>query len=303
MKLRKSLVVSTILLLLLLLASPFLAAEDRGYTHPEYLISVEELSENMDDENLVIIDVRNTAKYFLGHLPGSVQMWGDDFTDPDGWVPGLAATPEQFTATAQAKGINNDSKIVVYDDNNGLWASRLWFVFRYYGHDDVRLLEGGYDAWTDAGHNIRRLPTSVDTGNFTISDVKNDWIVDTDTVAENIDNQDFVVLDTRSESEYLGEDTNPGADRMGRVPGSVHIEWTQHLNEDNTFKTAAEIRELYEEHGITDDLDVIASLCHTAVRAAHSYLALEMIGYENVKVYDESWVGWANREDLPIETN
>ena len=303
MKLRKKILILLLSLVFLLLTSFTLSAADRGYAHPEFLISVEELSGNMDNENLVIIYLRNTAKYLFGHLPGSVKMWGDDFTNPDGWVSGLIATPEQFTTTVQEKGVNNDSEIVVYDDGNALWASRLWFVFRVYGHDDVKILEGGYDAWKSAGHNTRMLPTSVNQGNFQVKEVRNNWIINTDTIAENLDNPKFMVLDTRSEAEYLGEDTNPGADRMGRVPNSIHIPWSVVLNEDNTFKTADEIRNIYEEKGITEDKDVIATLCHTAVRGAHSYLALEMIGYENLKLYDESWVGWANREDLPIESN
>lgn len=280
-----------------------IAASDRGFENPELLISAAELDEKLENENnkLKIIDVRSSAKYLLGHLPEAVSMWNNDLSNPDGWVEGLIAEPEAFSAAAQAKGINNDSEIIVYDENNSIWAARLWWIFRVYGHQNVKILEGGYDNWKAEDFETKILPHYPEEGNFVVEDVKNEWIVSSDTIAENLGNENFVVLDTRSEAEYLGEETNSGAPRKGRIPNSIHLEWDSVLNEDFTFKSAAEIKEIYEEKGITKDKEVIAPMCHTGVRAAHSFFALKLIGYDNLKLYDESWVGWSSRSDLPVE--
>jgi len=297
------LILNSIIIISIFFSFPVLAVSERGFENPELLISAAELNEKLENENnrLKIIDVRNSARYLLGHLPEAVSMWSDDFSNPEGWVEGLIAEPEAFSAAAQEKGINNDSEIIVYDENSSLWAARLWWVFKVYGHQNVKILEGGYDNWKAEDFETKMLPNYPEEGNFVVKDVKNEWIVNSDTIAENLDNENFVVLDTRTEAEYLGEETNSGAPRKGRIPNSIHLEWDSVLNEDYTFKSAAEIKKLYEEKGITKDKEVIAPMCHTGVRAAHSFLALKLIGYENLKLYDESWVGWSSRSDLPVE--
>lgn len=290
-------------LVFMLISINFSSAAERGFENPDLIISASELNSKFENENLKIIDVRNSAKYLLGHLPQSVNMWGDDLTNPEGWVPGLIPSPEQFSAVLQEKGINNNSEIIIYDDNDGLWAARLWWIFNVYGHQDVKVLEGGYDSWKEADFETKMLPYNPDQGDFTVKDVNNEWIVNSDTIAENLDNPNFVILDTRAEAEYLGEESNSGAPRKGRIPDSIHVEWTEVLNEDNSFKSAEEIIDIYQSKGITKDKEVIAPLCHTGVRAAHTFFALRLVGFNNLKLYDESWVGWSNRSDLPIEKN
>jgi thiosulfate/3-mercaptopyruvate sulfurtransferase len=297
------LILNSIIIISIFFSFTALAVSERGFENPELLISAAELNEKLENENnrLKIIDVRNSARYLLGHLPEAVSMWSDDFSNPEGWVEGLIAEPEAFSAAAQEKGINNDSEIIVYDENSGIWAARLWWIFRVYGHQNVKILEGGYDNWKAEDFETKMLPNYPEEGNFVVKDVKNEWIVNSDTIAENLDNENFVVLDTRTEAEYLGEETNSGAPRKGRIPNSIHLEWDSVLNEDYTFKSAAELKKLFEENGITKDKEVIAPMCHTGVRAAHSFFALKLIGYENLKLYDESWVGWSSRSDLPVE--
>ena len=281
------------------------SAAAQNFSNPELLISAAELNSLIESENpdLRIIDVRNSAKYLLGHLPDAVQVWGDDFSNPQGWVPGLRAKPEEFAAVMQEKGVNNDSKIIVYDDNNGPWSARLWWIFRVFDHQDIYILEGGYDGWKENDYETEMLPHNPEKGNFVVQDVKNEWIVNSDTIAENLDNPDYIVLDTRTEAEFLGEETNSAAPRKGRIPNSVHVEWDRVLNEDNSYKNAEEIMAIYQEAGVTKDKETIAVLGHTGARAAHSFLVLKLLGYENLKLYDESWVGWSNRSDLPVEMN
>ena len=295
----------TLILISIMIITSLTTVAERGFENPKLLISAEELNEKLKakNEKLKIIDVRNSAKYLLGHLPRSINMWGNDFSNPDGWVEGLIAEPEAFSDAARAKGINNDSEIIVYDDDNSIWAARLWWIFKVYGHQEIRILEGGYDAWKAEDFKTEFLPFNPEKGNFKVSNVNNEWIVNSDTIAENLNNKKFVILDTRSKAEYSGEETNSGAPQRGKIPGSIHIEWNKVLNEDHSFKSAAEIAEIYTEQDVTREKEVIASLSHTGVRAAHTFFALKLLGYENIKLYDESWVGWSNRSDLPVERN
>lgn len=295
----------SIILISIVFIPKLTAAAERNFENPELLISAAELNKKLENENnkLRIIDVRSSGRYLLGHLPQAVSMWGDDFSDPEGWVEGLIAEPEAFSAVAREKGINNNSEIIVYDENNSVWAARLWWVFRVYGHQNVKILEGGYDNWKAEDFETKMLPHYPEEGNFVVQDVKNNWIVNSDTIAENLDNDGFIVIDTRTEAEYSGEETNSGAPRKGRIPNSIHFDWELVLNEDHSFKTAAEIRQILADKAITKDKEVIATMSHTGVRAAHSFFTLKLLGYDNLKLYDESWVGWSNRSDLPIEIN
>lgn len=290
-------------LALILTSISFSTAAERGFENSELIISASELNTKLKTERLRIIDVRNSAKYLLGHIPQSVNIWGDELSNPEGWVPGLIPSPEQFSLVLQEKGINNNSEIVVYDDNNGLWAARLWLIFKIYGHQDIKVLEGGYDFWKESDLETKMLPHSPEKGDFTVNKVNNDWLVNSDTIAENLENPNFIILDTRSEVEFTGEESNSGAPRKGRIPNSIHVEWKEVLNEDNSFKSSEEILDIYQSQGITKDMEVVAPLSHNGVRASHTFFALQLVGYNNLKLYDESWVGWSNRSDLPIERN
>lgn len=294
---------STFFIILLLIT--FTAAAESDFKNKEFMISVTELNQMITDgqENLKIIDVRNSAKYLLGHLPQAVNMWDNDFSDPEGWVQGLIAKPGAFAAVAQEKGINNDSEIIVYDDNNSIWAARLWWVFQVYNHKNIMILEGGYDAWEKEGFEKKMLPHKPQKGNFVVSDVLNQWIINSDTIAENLNNQNFIILDTRSEAEFLGTETDSGAPRKGRIPNSIHLKSDVFLTKDYNFKSAAEIDRILTEKGITKDKETIVILSHTGVSAAHTFFTLRLLGYQNLKLYDESWVGWSSRTDLPVEKN
>ncbi|RAK08621.1 thiosulfate/3-mercaptopyruvate sulfurtransferase [Halanaerobium saccharolyticum] len=294
-----------IILISLLLLASLPAAAQADFAAPELLISTAELNQKLEagNKNLKIIDVRNSARYLLGHLPDAVHMWGDDLSAVQGWVPELIPDAPDFSNLAQAKGINNDSEIVIYGEEDSPWAARLWFIFKVYAHQDVRILEGGYQAWNEADYETEILPHNPKEGDFEVRDVKNEWLVNSDTIAENMNNDNFLILDIRTEAEYKGEETNTAAPRKGRIPGSIHLEWTAVLDEVGNYKSAAEITDLFQEAGISKEKETIAVLSHNGVRAAHTFFTLQVLGYENVKLYDESWVGWSNRSDLPVEMN
>lgn len=290
-----------IILTVLLIFSSLPAAAD--FERTELMISAVELNQIMEkaNENLKIIDVRSSGKYLLGHLPDAVHIWGDDLSAVQGWVPELIPEAADFSSIAREKGITNNAKIVIYGDQDSPWPARLWFIFRLYNHQDVRLLKGGYQAWQNEDYETKILPFNPEEGDFEVRDVKNDWLINSDTIAENLDNENFLVLDTRSEAEYLGEETNSAAPRKGRIPGSIHLEWSAVLDEEGNYKPAAEITELYQGLGVSKDKETIVLLSHNGIRAAHSFFTLKLLGYENIKLYDEAWVGWSSRSDLPVE--
>jgi len=299
----KFLVITAISITLLFSISINTAAQ-ANFDSSKLLISAAEVNAKLEnDEEIKIIDVRNSAKYLLGHLPNAVHMWGDDLSAVQGWVPELIPEAESFSKIARAKGINNNSKIIIYGDQVSPWPARLWFIFRFYDHHDVQILKGGYQAWKSKDYESEILPPNPEEGNFKVRDVNNEWLITSDTIAENLNNDNFLILDTRTEAEYLGEETNSAAPRRGRIPSSVHLEWSAVLDEEGNYKSAAEISELYQQLGVSREKEIIAVVSHNGVRAAHTFFTLKLLGYENLKLYDEAWVGWSSRSDLPVEVN
>jgi len=294
-----------IILILMLSISLIATASEMKFENYELLISAAELNKKLesDNENLKIIDVRSGARYLMGHLPQSINMWGSDFSNPEGWVEGLIAKPEAFSTSAQEKGINNNSEIVVYDNHNSIWATRLWFIFKVYGHQNVKVLEGGYETWKEKDLPTKILPSVPEEGNFKVKNVKNEWLINSDTIAENLNNKEFILLDTRTEAEYLGGETNSGAPRKGRIPGSINLEWSAVLDEKGNYKSPAEISELYQQAGLSKKKEVIAVISNNGIRAAHTFFTLKLLGYDNLKLYDEAWIGWSSRSDLPVKIN
>jgi thiosulfate/3-mercaptopyruvate sulfurtransferase len=176
-------------------------------------------------------------------------------------------------------------------------AARAFWFLEYFGHRSVRMLDGGFGAWTAAGYEVTRdappPPKSEWTGarqGHTLATYKE--------VRNALGRRDAVILDTRSDAEYSGAAVR--AKRGGAIPGAVHIEWTRNLSAFGEFKSADELRRMYEDAGVTPQREVI-TYCQGGYRAAHSYLALRLLGYPRVRVYVGSWKEWGDREELPVE--
>jgi thiosulfate/3-mercaptopyruvate sulfurtransferase len=197
----------------------------------------------------------------------------------------------------QAKGVNNDSTVVAYDEIAGMRSARVFWFLEFFGHDDVHVLNGGFNAWVAAD-----LPTTQDAtipraGNFKMKP-QPERLATVEEVQNELGNRAAVIVDTRSDAEYTGQLVR--AKRGGAIPGAVHLEWTNNLDPKGFFKSAEQLAEMYAERKITPDKEVIPH-CQGAYRSAHTYLALRLIGYPNVKNYLGSWGEWGNRLDLPIE--
>ena len=229
-------VISTSLLFILLSFS-FNAVAQNNFNKSELFITADKLKQKLEDNgNIKIIDVRSSAQYLLGHLPGAVHMWGADLSAQEGWVTELIPEAKIFSLRAQEKGINNDSEVIIYSDAKSPWAARLAFIFKYYNHQNVKILSGGYQAWKEKDFESNMLPFKAEKGDFWATDVNNEWLINSDTIAENLDNDNFIILDLRSSEEYSGNLKKTGAYRKGRIPGSINLEWSELFNAEDKQK-------------------------------------------------------------------
>jgi thiosulfate/3-mercaptopyruvate sulfurtransferase len=268
-----------------------------SYTNPQLLWSVDELKSRLNDPKLVLLDLRPPEAYANGHIPGSrsFDIFGISLID---------TKPEPLKAflwiiehLIQAKGINQDSTVVVYDDIAGMRSARLFWFLEYFGHSDVHMLNGGHNAWAAAGLPLTNKAEIPKAGNFKMHP-RRELLATVDDVLANIRSSSAVIVDTRTDGEYTGKVVRSA--RGGAIPGAVHLEWTNNLDEKGFFKSADQLKEMYLACGIGPEKDVIPH-CHGGYRSAHTYLALRLIGYPHVRNYLGSWGEWGNKPDLPIE--
>jgi thiosulfate/3-mercaptopyruvate sulfurtransferase len=272
----------------------------KGYVNPHLVVTPHELAPMLDGAGAIrplLLDLRPPEAYTAGHIPGAihVDLWGVSLIDTD--PAPLKAFMWMIEHVLSVHGVDAATPVVVYDEQSGVRAARAFWFLEYFGHPSVRLLDGGFTAWIAAGLPVSRdadpPPKSEWTG------TRNERTLATwKDVRNALGRGDAVILDTRTDGEYAG--TTVRAARGGAVPGAVHIEWTRNLTPSGDFKSATELRKMYEDAGVTPDREVI-TYCHGGYRAAHSYLALRLLGYPRVRMYVGSWKEWGDRADLPIE--
>jgi thiosulfate/3-mercaptopyruvate sulfurtransferase len=271
----------------------------------DVLVDTQWLEDHLDDDSIRIVEVdENPALYAEAHIPGAVGFdWQKDLQDQ---VKRDFLGPEAFGELFGSNGISNDHLVVLYGDRNNWFAAYTYWYLKYYGHDNVKLLNGPREKWIGEGRaTTADLPShpaatfNAQSGDAAIRALR-------DEVFEALDKQTKLV-DVRSPQEYSGEliamagYENEGAQRSGHIPGAASVPWAQAVNEDGTFKSADELAELYGGKGVLNGEPIIA-YCRIGERSAHTWFVLhELLGRDDVKNYDGSWTEWGNLVAVPIE--
>jgi thiosulfate/3-mercaptopyruvate sulfurtransferase len=286
-------------LLGLALAAAAVAAP--GYARPELLIETEELAGLLKRPTLRLIDTADAVSYQRAHLPGAVNIHYLELARLDerkkNGHPLSNAEAEKIFGDA---GIEAGTQVVVYDDGSGPAASGVWFVLDFFGHQNVRVLNGGFRKWLKEGRPVTQDPPAIEKKRFTAKPHP-DKIVTREWVQKHLRGKDTVFIDTRSFNEFIGKDLRPGISRGGHLPGAVHLEWTRVSDTLNTFKNAGEIERVLKQRGISKNTRVV-TYCGTGLgRSTDMALALKLIGYDNVVEYTGSWEEWSADPRLPLE--
>jgi thiosulfate/3-mercaptopyruvate sulfurtransferase len=245
----------------------------------------------------LVLDLRPAEAYAAGHVPTAqhLDLFGISLIDSD--PAPLRAFLWILEHLLASRGVSAARPVVVYDEKSGMRAARAFWALEYFGHEHTRLLDGGFCAWQGDGHPVTSEVSAPEATSWTGAPVAGRLATWRD-VLDRLDAADAVVLDTRSDGEYLG--TTVRAARGGCIPGAVHVEWTTNLRPDGSLKSADELRAMYQSAGVTPDKEVL-TYCQGGYRAAHGYLALRLLGYPRVRNYVGSWKEWGDRDELPIE--
>jgi thiosulfate/3-mercaptopyruvate sulfurtransferase len=270
----------------------------------DVLVEPDWLAEHLNDEGIRIVEVdENPELYAEAHIPGAVGFdWKEDLQDP---VKRDFLGPGDFGALFSRNGISSDHTIVLYGDRSNWFAAYTYWYLKYYGHDELLLLNGPREKWIADGRPTNAEVPSYPPATFMAKQGDEAIRARRDEVLAAIDNSTNLV-DVRSPAEFAGEIISPsgyeqeGAQRAGHIPGAASIPWAQAVNEDGTFKSAEQLRELYGSKGVLDGKDIIA-YCRIGERSAHTWFVLhELLGSERVKNYDGSWTEWGSLVGVPV---
>ena len=278
---------------------------ENGYAKP-VLVTTDWLAEHLNDDGVVVAEVdENPDLYDEGHIAGAVKLhWRDDLQDP---VERDLVDKPTFERLLSKRGIANDTTLVLYGDKNNWFAAYAYWYLKIYGHGDVRILDGGRQKWADEGREFTTETPQPQQADYKANERDESIRTYRDSVRAQIGEQSKALVDVRSPQEYAGDLIAPpgyeqeGAQRAGHIPTAASIPWATAVRDDGTFKSADELRELYEGKGVTPEKEVTA-YCRIGERSAHTWFVLrELLGYETVKNYDGSWTEWGNLVDVPIE--
>lgn len=282
--------------------------ENRGYVHPEVLVSTDWVASHLDDPGVRIIESNeDPLLYSTGHVPGAVEVdWTRDLNDP---VRRDYLGKDGFQELMRRIGVTPDTTVVFYGDRNNWWATYAYWVFQLFGHGKAKVMDGGRIKWVNEGRPVSKDAPSYPKSGYEARDRDDKTIrAFRDQVLEHT-NGKRPMIDVRSPPEYSGERLhmpeypNEGALRGGHIPGAANIPWARAVNpDDGTFKSAEDLRALYEGEARLKPEDDVIVYCRIGERSSHTWFVLtHLLGYKQVRNYDGSWTEWGNLVGVPIE--
>ena len=283
--------------------------EFSGFAHPERLVSVDWLKTNLGTEGLVVVESdEDVLLYETGHIPGAVKIdWHTDLNDP---VERDYIDGEAFAKLLGSKGIARDTTVVIYGDKNNWWAAYALWVFTLFGHEDVRLLDGGRAKWEADGGEYTTDAESATAVDYPVVE-RNDAPIRAfkEDVLDHLgqDQPKKALIDVRSPEEYSGERTTApaypeeGTLRAGHIPTAQNVPWGKAAAEDGTFRKSDELNALYRDGAGLSDGDSVIAYCRIGERSSHTWFVLtHLLGFEGVRNYDGSWTEWGSAVRVPI---
>jgi thiosulfate/3-mercaptopyruvate sulfurtransferase len=289
------------------------AIQEKGYAHPESLVTTEWVAESLNDtDDIRIVESdEDVLLYEVGHIPNSVKIdWVEDLNDP---LTRDYLDPEDFAELMQRKGIGPDTTVVFYGDKNNWWATYALWVFRLFGHDNVVVMDGGRVKWEAEGREFTQAEPELPSKSYPVPERDDAQIrafkSDVEQHLKDKGRDGARMVDVRSPGEFSGELLHmpdypqEGALRGGHIPGAANVPWARAVRDDGTFKSADELREIYaQEAGVSESSDEVIAYCRIGERSSHTWFVLKyLLGYENVRNYDGSWTEWGNAVRAPIE--
>ena len=275
------------------------------------LVTTAWLEENLDDDELRIVELRGTvlppteppphylsdeAGYLASHIPNAQFVdWLVDIVEP-GSPSNDIASPERFAALMSRLGIRNDHKVIVYDNLASMLAGRMRWALRYYGHGDVRVLDGGWERWLAEGHPVSSVVPQFEPTTY-VTRADTSLIATAGEILAGLEAGSMQLIDVRSPAEYVGESSRAAA--AGHIPGAINAPWQLMLADDRTVRPANELREQLENLGIELKAEDTVLYCNSGVSATVGMLAMEIAGAENLRLYDGSWTDWGNNPSTP----
>lgn len=284
-----------------------MSAEAKGYAHPEALVSTEWVAAHLDDPKIRLIESNeDVLLYDTGHIPGAVKVdWHTDLNDP---LVRDYVNKAQFEALLGRLGVATETTVVFYGDKNNWWATYAFWVFQLFGHTNAKVMDGGRMKWAAEQRPLTRdVPTYAPTQYVAKDRADSKIRAFQDDVLAHLEITGSLI-DVRSPAEYRGELLHmadypqEGALRGGHIPRAKSVPWARAANQDGTFKSADELRAIYEqEQGLSPDSDIIA-YCRIGERSSHTWFVLTyLLGYDHVRNYDGSWTEWGNAVRVPVE--
>ncbi|MFN2568982.1 MAG: sulfurtransferase [Candidatus Dormibacteria bacterium] len=277
------------------------------YASPEVVVTTEWVAEHLTDPNVRILEVDYdpSSAYELGHIPGAALVdWKKDINDT---LRRDILSKAQFEELMSRVGGTEATTLVLYGDMRNWFAAFAFWTFKIYGHDDVRLMNGGRRKWIDESRELTQEPATFTASSYTAKEPDTSLRSFLPDVSNVLNNEEYRLVDVRSPAEFKGEISAPpeyaneGAQRAGHIPGAKNIPWAQAIKDDDTFKSADDLRELYAQQGITDDKPVI-TYCRIGERSSHTWFVLKyLLGFPKVTNYDGSWSEWGNSVGVPVE--